>query len=172
MPVLSAIPSRGATSGGDRWGLKDQGVPTRKKARWEGSTWYMLRSWAYEGFRRFGKTERVARRKVTRSLASARRLLPPNEREPSASPRSASRFSNSACRPRPSPWSPERPRSTSCWRDFKHTGADAAARDAGVQPVWQEYTFYRNSKGSGPTKFSYYRQGAPMANVIPTEECT
>ena len=50
-------------------GLNEQGVPTRKKARWEGSTiWYMLRNPAYEGKACFGKTERVARRKVTRRL--------------------------------------------------------------------------------------------------------
>ena len=51
-----------------RW-LNEQGIETRKAARWERSTvWGMLRNPAYEGKACFGKTERAERRKITRPL--------------------------------------------------------------------------------------------------------
>lgn len=52
-----------------RW-LNEHEVPTRKGiSRWERTTvWAMLRNPAYRGMACFGKTERVPRRKVNRSL--------------------------------------------------------------------------------------------------------
>jgi len=50
--------------------LNDRRIPTRRgSSRWERSTvWAMLRNPAYQGKACFGKTERAARKKITRPL--------------------------------------------------------------------------------------------------------
>ena len=138
-------------------GLNEQGVPTRKKARWEGSTiWYMLRNPAYEGKACFGKTERVARRKVTRRLRQRGGFSP--------------RVSASRVRPR-AEWieiavpALVQAQTFALAQERLEINKRYASRNTREPTLLQGmlvcsqcgYTFYRNSTGSGPRKFSYYR---------------